>query len=57
MPAAGSAELAGGDRFLRRERAGWLEGEYRVEFYSADDAMAEVAAGRYVIDPGLGALE
>jgi hypothetical protein len=30
---------------------GWPEGEYRVELYSADEAMKKVATGRYVVDP------
>jgi hypothetical protein len=28
----------------------WPEGEYKVEFYSADEEMAKVAVGRYQID-------
>ena len=35
---------------------GWREGEYRVEFYSADEAMEKIAVGRYDIDPRVAAL-
>ena len=34
-------------------KEGWPKGEYTVEFYTADGAMARVAEGQYTVDPTL----
>jgi len=42
--------------WLDREN-GWAEGEYAVEFYSADETLRQIAEGRYVVDGRLASLE
>ena len=32
---------------------GWPSGEYRVEIYSGDDSLEQLAFGRYAVDPTL----
>ena len=37
-----------------RPKEGWDPGEYRVDFYTADDSLTPIAGGWYVIDPAHG---
>ncbi|NQZ99508.1 MAG: hypothetical protein HRU01_23620 [Myxococcales bacterium] len=39
------------------KESGWPEGEYSVDFYSGDDAMKKIAAGRYFVDSRAAALD
>ena len=36
---------------------GWAEGEYAVEFYSADEALKKIASGRYSVVPRVASLD